>query len=54
MRALETDDTRQALNDMCEYDAFKDGFLLVPALESMYVLVFGCCTRDHGSFFLLY
>jgi len=35
VRALETDDTRQALNDMCEYDAFKDGFLLVPALESI-------------------
>ena len=31
----ESDSTRCALMDLCEYDAFKDGFLLRPALESM-------------------
>ncbi len=36
VRALaESDTTRCALLDLCEYDAFKDGFLLRPALESM-------------------
>lgn len=27
--------TRCSLLDLCDYDAFKDGFLLRPALESM-------------------
>lgn len=35
LRALDLDDTRRAIDDVCEYDAFKDGFLLLPTLESM-------------------
>lgn len=36
VRALaESDSTRCAILDLCEYDAFKDGFLLRPALESI-------------------
>ncbi|KLO12751.1 hypothetical protein SCHPADRAFT_997871 [Schizopora paradoxa] len=31
----DSDSTRCALLDLCEYDAFKDGFLLRPALESI-------------------
>jgi hypothetical protein len=35
LRALDLEDTRRAIDDVCEYDAFKDGFLLLPTLESM-------------------
>ncbi|THH12295.1 hypothetical protein EW146_g7751 [Bondarzewia mesenterica] len=37
LRALDSDDTRHALDEVAEYDAFKDGFLVLPTLESMYV-----------------
>lgn len=36
--AVDGDDTRCALHDLCDYDAFKDGFLLNPTLQSMSVL----------------
>ena len=35
LRALDLDDTRSTLDDLSEYDAFRDGFLLLPALENM-------------------
>ncbi|KDQ57328.1 hypothetical protein JAAARDRAFT_35953 [Jaapia argillacea MUCL 33604] len=35
LRALDNEDTRHALDDISGYDAFKDGFLLLPTLESM-------------------
>lgn len=36
LRALDSEDsTRCSLHDLCDYDAFKDGFLLRPTLESM-------------------
>lgn len=35
LRTLDLEDTRRAIDDVCEYDAFKDGFLLLPTLESM-------------------
>ena len=35
LRALDLDDTRSALDDLSGYDAFRDGFLLLPALENM-------------------
>ncbi|KAI0783669.1 hypothetical protein C8Q75DRAFT_782852 [Abortiporus biennis] len=35
IRALDSDDTRQTLDDFSDYDAFKDGFLLLPALENI-------------------
>ena len=37
LRALDSDDVRHALDEVTEYDAFKDGFLVLPTLESMYV-----------------
>ena len=38
LRALNSDDSaRCTLDDLADYDAFKDGFLLLPALENMYV-----------------
>ena len=38
LRALDSEDsTRSSLHDLCDYDAFKDGFLLRPTLESMLV-----------------
>ena len=40
-RAVDGDDTRHALDEVAEYDAFRDGFLVVPTLQSMYVLLFG-------------
>ena len=36
-RAVDADDTRHALDEVAEYDAFRDGFLVVPTLQSMYV-----------------
>lgn len=35
LRTLDLEDTRRAIDDVCEYDAFRDGFLLLPTLESM-------------------
>ena len=36
LRGLDADDSaRCALDDLADYDAFKDGFLLLPALENM-------------------
>ena len=37
-RAVDADDTRHALDEVAEYDAFRDGFLVLPTLQSMYVL----------------
>ena len=36
-RAVDADDTRHALDEVAEYDAFRDGFLVLPTLQSMYV-----------------
>ena len=38
LRAVDSDDTRHALDEVAEYNAFKDGFLVLPTLESMCVL----------------
>jgi hypothetical protein len=38
-RAVDADDTRHALDEVAEYDAFRDGFLVLPTLQSMYVLI---------------
>ncbi|KAH9903060.1 hypothetical protein C8Q73DRAFT_34011 [Cubamyces lactineus] len=35
LRALNLDDTRYTLDDLSSYDAFRDGFLLLPALENI-------------------
>ncbi|KZT29748.1 hypothetical protein NEOLEDRAFT_1127559 [Neolentinus lepideus HHB14362 ss-1] len=35
LKALDLDDTRHALEDVSEYDAVKDGFLILPTLESI-------------------
>ncbi|KAF8575165.1 hypothetical protein K439DRAFT_1545511 [Ramaria rubella] len=35
LRTLDLEDTRRAIDDVCEYDAFKDGFLILPTLESI-------------------
>ncbi|KAI0331874.1 hypothetical protein GY45DRAFT_1300264 [Cubamyces sp. BRFM 1775] len=35
LRALDLDDTRYTLDDLSSYDAFRDGFLLLPALENI-------------------
>ncbi|KAI0635963.1 hypothetical protein C8Q77DRAFT_1100644 [Trametes polyzona] len=35
LRALDLDDTRSTLDDLSNYDAFRDGFLLLPALENI-------------------
>ncbi|KAI0833519.1 hypothetical protein BC628DRAFT_1308600 [Trametes gibbosa] len=35
LRALELDDARSTLDDLSNYDAFRDGFLLLPALENI-------------------
>jgi len=35
LQALETEDTRHTLDDLADYDAFRDGFLLLPALENI-------------------
>ncbi len=35
LRGVDAEDTRHALEDVSCYDAFKDSFLLSPALESM-------------------
>lgn len=37
LQALDHEGTRQTLDELSEYDAFKDGFLLLPALQNMYV-----------------
>jgi len=37
-RAVDADDTRHALDEVAEYDAFRDGFLVLPTLQSMCVL----------------
>jgi hypothetical protein len=44
-RAVDADDTRHALDEVAEYDAFRDGFLVLPTLQSMYVSLFWlvCC-----------
>jgi hypothetical protein len=34
-RAVDTDDTRHALDEVAEYDAFRDGFLVLPTLQSI-------------------
>ena len=39
-RAVDADDTRHALDEVAEYDAFRDGFLVLPTLQSMYVSLF--------------
>ena len=36
-RAVDADD---ALDEVAEYDAFRDGFLVLPTLQSMYVSLF--------------
>ena len=35
-RAVDADDTRHALDEVAEYDVFRDGFLVLPTLQSMY------------------
>jgi hypothetical protein len=35
-RAVDADDTRHALDEVAEYDTFRDGFLVLPTLQSMY------------------
>lgn len=35
LRSLDLEDTRSTLDDLSTYDAFRDGFLLLPALENM-------------------
>ena len=35
LRSLAAEDTRSILDDLSTYDAFRDGFLLLPALENM-------------------
>jgi len=37
-RAVDVDDTCHALDEVAEYDALRDGFLVLPTLQSMYVL----------------
>ena len=49
-RAVDADDTRHALDEVAEYDTFRDGFLVLPTLQSMYVPLFLLIT---GSFCLL-
>lgn len=44
-RAVDADDTRHALDEVAEYDAFRDGFLVVPTLQSMYVPLFDFIRR---------
>jgi len=34
-RAVDADDTRHALDEVAEYDAFRDGFLVLPTLQSI-------------------
>jgi hypothetical protein len=34
-RAVDADDTRHALDEVAEYDTFRDGFLVLPTLQSM-------------------
>ncbi|KAI0719316.1 hypothetical protein C8T65DRAFT_636307 [Cerioporus squamosus] len=35
LRSLDLEDTRSTLDDLSAYDAFRDGFLLLPALENI-------------------
>ncbi|PIL35548.1 hypothetical protein GSI_02276 [Ganoderma sinense ZZ0214-1] len=35
LRSLAAEDTRSILDDLSTYDAFRDGFLLLPALENI-------------------
>ncbi|CDO68951.1 hypothetical protein BN946_scf185000.g94 [Trametes cinnabarina] len=35
LRALDLDDARHTLHDLSTYDAFRDGFLLLPALQNI-------------------
>ncbi|OBZ72085.1 hypothetical protein A0H81_07592 [Grifola frondosa] len=35
LRSLDSDDTRSVLDELSDYDAFRDGFLLLPALENI-------------------
>ncbi|KAH9037858.1 hypothetical protein EDB85DRAFT_565058 [Lactarius pseudohatsudake] len=35
VRAVDTDDTRHALDEVEEYDTFRDGFLVLPTLQSI-------------------
>ncbi|KIJ52533.1 hypothetical protein M422DRAFT_43378 [Sphaerobolus stellatus SS14] len=35
LRTIDLEDTRRAIDDLSEYDAFRDGFLLLPSLESI-------------------
>ena len=39
-RAVDADDTRHALDEVAEYDTFRDGFLVLPTLQSMYAFFF--------------
>ena len=37
LKALDQEGSRQTLDELSEYDALKDGFLLLPALQNMFV-----------------
>ena len=59
-RAVDTDDTRHALDEVAEYDTFRDGFLVLPTLQSMcaftlvvhlFLLLFGDWLTETGDFF---
>jgi len=41
LRAVNADDTRYVLDDLADYDALRDGFLLLPALENILATVPG-------------
>ena len=41
-RAVDADDTRHVLDEVVEYDAFHNGFLMLPTLQSMCVSSFLC------------
>jgi hypothetical protein len=51
-RAVDTDDTRHALDEVAEYDTFRDGFLVLPTLQSMYASFFFYYCSLPFSFFL--
>ncbi|OCH95376.1 hypothetical protein OBBRIDRAFT_767616 [Obba rivulosa] len=41
LRSVDSEGTRHALDDLADYDAFKDGFLLLPALENILATIPG-------------
>lgn len=45
LNALDLEDTRRTIDDLCDYDAFSDGFLLLPTLESLIATLPG--EEDH-------